>query len=252
MIENYQKMRILNYFPEYMEKDSIFQKMVEMGAPWAEDIALDMDIAYFTMYSGTKTPTVFVKINSVDSIANSATIARILWNLFGTNWKHLWNAYTIEYNPTDNYNVTDTTQRNTTDNRTINRTDSSTDTGTVTDKLLHGQTVTVDDDVNQFNYGFNSTEEVPVHHVADDTTTTYSGTDTDTTERNLVSAGTQDTKDNDTVDDHIERTRAGNIGQTSYQDLLRQDFELWKWNFYQQVFEDVDRFLALSVFCPVD
>lgn len=57
-----------------------------------------------------------------------------------------------------------------------------------------------------------------------------------------------DTTDNQNETEEIIRSRKGNIGQNTYQELLRQEFDLWKWNFYLQVFMDCDKFITLSVF----
>lgn len=244
--------RLVNYFPDYENTNGIFQIMVEYGAPWDSGIAQDMDIAYFTMYSGIKTPSQFVIINSTDGEAKSNLIAKLLWNLFGKNWKHLWDAYNTEYTPIDNYSIKEVTQRNETDKRDIKRTTSNSQNTDTTDTMTYGQQIVTDDTISQYNYGFNSTEQVPTHVQKDDNAETHSGTDKDVIDTDITSAGTDDTVDNDTINEQIQRTRSGNIGQTSYQDLLRQEFELWRWNFYTQVFNDVDRFLTLSVFCPVD
>lgn len=58
----------------------------------------------------------------------------------------------------------------------------------------------------------------------------------------------EDTTDTDDIKEDIQRTRTGNIGQNSYQELLSQEFELWRWNFFTAVFEDVDKFLVLPVY----
>ena len=42
-----------------------------------------------------------------------------------------------------------------------------------------------------------------------------------------------------------ETHRAGNIGVTTTQKLLQEERELWIWNFFDQVFSDIDRELAL-------
>lgn len=83
-----------------------------------------------------------------------------------------------------------------------------------------------------------------------DSTVTDTGS-VDSTE--TIGTTTSDKTDDDTTDNLVEkedilRTRKGNIGQNTYQELLRQEFELWKWNFYKRVFEDCDTFLTLSIY----
>lgn len=308
---------LLSIFPMFTSRDSLFQKMVSLGAPWTSEIAQSMDISFFTMYSGIKLPTHYVKLNISDSgVVNSQLIAETLWNIYGKNWEHLWDAYIAKYNPIDSYNLTETISRDKTDDRTIGRkgtlsstVDSTTnqtvdESGTIsveyghvvdtsderftqnksdgTSALQHGQIVTNQNTINQYRYGFNSTEQVPTdtqtemgsqNHTGTDTTTnhsestvsdndtvkqTNSGTDkatsqSDTTRNSTTKdtredSTTDDTTDNDILSENITRARTGNIGSATYQQLLEQQFELWKWNFYWQVFEDCDKFLCLSVF----
>lgn len=93
-------------------------------------------------------------------------------------------------------------------------------------------------------------------HISDKVVTESSGTETETGKSGTTKSDnteSQETTGDKTTDANKEyeittRERSGNIGQNTYQELLRQEFELWKWNFYQQVFSDCDRILCLSVF----
>lgn len=308
---------LVSLFPNYLNSDSLFQKMVLMGAPWTTAIAKSMDLSYFTMYSGIKTPTRFVSLTTTpqNQVANSQLIAQTLWDIFGKNWVRLWDDYVTQYNPIENYNLSETVERDQTDDRTIGRkgtlsssVDSTTNqtfdsTGSSslehghiidstderytqtesdgTSALEHGQVVNNQNTIDQYRYGFNSTEQVPTDvqteggsqtHSGTDTTTnnstskvsdndtskqTNSGTDTTNTKDDSTTditskdtrsdTTTDDTTDSDVLNENITRKRAGNIGVTTTQDMLLQDFELWKWNFFFQVFEDCDKFLCLSV-----
>lgn len=294
------------YFPNYLSDDSLFTKMVTLGAPWTSEIGQDMDDAYFTMYSGIKNPSEFVTLhlNPGTEIANSLTIARIIYGIYGDNWTRLWEAFKTKYTPIDNYNVQETVSTTRSSDRTVNRTNDLTSTvdgtekqtteqdgtqgvtgttgaNTTTDSngtssLEHGEQIKRDAEADDYTYGFNSAEKVATGARIETGTDVHSGTDTTTTTDHSASetsgtsktdtvdhaTGTVDiaTKDvradkvvDDTLDtiegkEDIQRTRQGNVGQNSYQELLRQEFELWRWNFFTQVFEDVDKFLVLSVY----
>lgn len=294
------------YFPNYLSDDSLFTKMATLGAPWSSEIGQDMDDAYFTMYSGIKNPSEFVTLhlNPGTEIANSLTIARILYGMCGDNWTKLWEAFKTQYTPIDNYNVQETVSTTRSSDRTVNRTNDLTSTvdgtekqtteqdgtqgvtgttsaNTTTDSngtssLEHGEQIQRDAEADDYTYGFNSAEKVATGVRIEIGTDIHSGTDTTTTIDHSTSetsgtsktdtvdhaTGTLDitTKDvradkvvDDTLDttegkEDIQRTRQGNVGQNSYQELLRQEFELWRWNFFTQVFEDVDKFLVLSVY----
>lgn len=267
MIQSRRSMTVIDYFPNYLTTDSIFQKMVSLGAPWSQSIGKEMDDAYFSMYSGIKAPTQFLYLHSTEFVANSQDIASLLWSLYQEPWNHLWEALHMEYNPLNNYNLKEEVKRNQTDDRTINRTGSydSTLNGTndvtgesdSTTSVQHGHIINTTGEIDNYTYGFNSPEKVPVAVQTETNEQTNSGTDT-TTDHSTSSSNTttksttndtssDDTIDNLNTDETINRIRSGIVGQNTYQELLRQEFELWKWNFYQAVFRDVDKYLTLDI-----
>ena len=80
--------------------------------------------------------------------------------------------------------------------------------------------------------------------ILDKMETTEGGNTTTTSEnsdkRNRVNAGEEE-----------ETTRrAGNIGVTTTQKLIQEERDLWLWNFFDQVFNDLDRELALMFHDP--
>lgn len=232
--------QLIDYFPNYLTTDSLFVKMSSNGAPWTADIGKQMDIAYFTMYSGIKRASGFVRLHYTDGLVNSNLIAELLYNIFGKNWERLWDAYTTEYNPIDNYNVKEDSERDRKDDRTIDR--NITDTGEVTSNGSQSDNSTVT--IDNAQYGYNSTEAVP-------TTTSTETSESESTDSNTTKS--DNTSEEKTTDglvgkEQYTRTRTGNVGQNSYQELLTQEFELWKWNYFKHVFDDVDSYLCLLVF----
>lgn len=258
------------YFPNYLTTESLFQKMVSLGAPWTLEIGKEMDDAYFTMYSGIKNPSGYVLQHQTDNLADSQSISSMLWFMHALPWKRLWDAYQTEYNPINNYNLEETIKRDQTTDRNIGRDldftsmldgtqkQTSETNSNGTSALQHGEIITNSDTINMFNHGYNSTEQIPTNDQVENGTQNHTGTDTTTTtdhstgEVDIVSTDAREdktaetTSDNTALDESITRNRVGNIGQRSYQDLLRQEFELWKWNFYIRVFQDCDKFLTLS------
>lgn len=295
-----------SYFPNYLSTDSLFTKMSSLGAPWSSEVGQDMDDAYFTMYSGIKNPSEFVllHLNPDSETANSLTIARILYGIYGENWTKVWEAFKTKYNPIENYNMQETIDRTKTNDRVVGRdkdftsnvdgteteTGEQDDTQNVTGEtgsnsttdsngtssLEHGETVARTAQSDSFIFAFNSYEKSPTSSQIEEGSDTHSGTDTTTTidhsetsttgtsktdsigktttSRDLVSKDVRVDKEAENItdtDDEKENqqlTRAGNIGVTTTQQMLQQEFELWRWNFFTQVFEDVDKFLTLSVY----
>lgn len=247
-MNNINKLR--DYFPDYLSTNSLFSKMSLLGAPWPQEVGQDMDDVYFTMYSGIKNPTEFVllHLNPDSQIANSLTIARIIYGICGENWTKLWEAFKAKYTPIDNYGITETVTRSQTSDRTVNKNVTNSDTRDDTTTTVYGENIDTTSDVQSYTYGFNSPDKVPTAEQSETGTEGHSGTDTVTDKQEGSSTSTDQTTDNDEENENIQRSRQGNIGQNSYQELLRQEFDLWKWNFYFQVFEDTDKFLALSVY----
>lgn len=295
---------LVDYFPNYSTTNGLFQFMSTQGAPWSSTIGKTMDIAYFTMYSGIKNPSQFVKQNSTGDMANTLLISSILWSIYSVPWTKLWNSYKTEYNPINNYNIEETINTTKSQDRTITRTNDltssvdgtekrttendatqgitgNTSSDTVSDSLGsttvdHGLLVTKHAEADNFTYGFNSPEKVPTSVTIEDGTdqnsgkdvTTETGHDTSNTngtsqtdstahetgESDVVTTSAradkmaEDTSDDMQGKEDIHRSRQGNVGQNSYQELLSQEFELWKWNFFHRVFDDCDKYLTLSVY----
>lgn len=265
---------LISYFPQYLDTGAIFTQMVTLGAPWTSEVGKEMDDAYLSMYSGVKTPSKFTVLHSVNGVASVQSIAKLLWSMYGQSWKRLWDGYNINYSPIDNYNVQETMARTQNNDRGINRTTdtNSSVNGTAKDttnmnesvngSINHGHVVQKTGNDTTSVYGFNSQESVPSDVTSATGTDTNSGTDTQTnttdttgtvdtvTSNTTVGKITDVTTDTDDETENLQRTKTGNVGQNSYQELLRQEFDLWRWNFFTQVFEDCDKYLVLSVYDP--
>ena len=265
---------LISYFPNYLDTGAIFAYMAILGAPWNSELGKEMDDAYLSMYSGLKTPSKFTVLHSADGVAFVDSIAKLLWSMYGQSWKRLWDGYTIQYSPINNYSVQETMQRSQNNDRDINKTTdtNSSVNGTVKDttdmnetvnsSTQYGRVVQRTGSDTKSVYGFNSQAAVPSEVTSSTGTETNSGTDTQTnttdttgtvdtvTSNTSVGKITDVTSDTDNETENLQRTKTGNVGQNSYQELLRQEFELWRWNFFTQVFEDCDKYLVLSVYDP--
>lgn len=121
-------------------------------------------------------------------------------------------------------------------------------------------------------YGFNSSVAVPANETkvnTDNTVTTTPGV-TDTETKNFTNRQTTDTdtftnrQDTDTKtftnrkntetksfedrNTHRELDRSGNIGTVTAQDMYLQELEVAKYNFWLQVFEDLDSTICLDCY----
>lgn len=245
-------------------KNAALQKQIEL--PWGNTDEETLDLAYFGNHSGGKFCSPLVKlILQTDSLVDedgrinstgAIKIANILLRKYYTNWKSLWATNVASYNPLHNYDVTE--------NRNLKKADSEsefvaeerrqTGTGTTSygkvDTTNHGRTVTETDS----RYGVNTTDSDPkpsdkIETVeGGDTVTTFSGSDTDT--RNYKDNRDSSKSKAGAGEEEEEIHRAGNIGVTTTQKLIEEERALWLWNYFDQVFSDVDRELALSFYDP--
>lgn len=152
--------------------------------------------------------------------------------------------------------------------------------------MTENDTGSVTNTVNNSVYGFNSATASPANTSAqtgsssnttnittDDTTNTRtlntkrtgSGSDTDTLERDMNDERnyTRNLKDDKTLTRDLsdersyERnlvdsneggwTREGALGYLTYQRMLMEERNLWAWDFFQRVFEDIDKVLTIPV-----
>jgi len=231
--------------------------------PWASAENVDnsvLDIAYFGNHSGGKfcAPLVKLLINDDGVVPDAAriTIAKILISKYLNNWNHLWETNVAVYSPIHNYDMHEERDLATTDDNVettdgeLSRTGTEGLTHGMVESTQHGRT---EDNVN-YKYGLNTTvyqqnrSDENVSTEGGTTTTTDSGTDTTT--RNLVDSTDQKVTEDNEGTEHEETHRYGNIGVTTTQKLLQEERNLWLWNFFDEVFNDLDKELALAFHDP--
>ena len=231
--------------------------------PWANTENVDnsvLDIAYFGNHSGGKfcAPLVKLLINDegVISAAARVTIAKILISKYLVNWNRLWETNVAVYSPIHNYDMYEERDLATTDDNVettdgeLSRTGTEGLTHGMVESTQHGRT---EDNVG-YKYGLNTT--VYQQNRSDENVSTEGGTTvttdsgTDTTTRNLVDSTDQTVTEDNEGTEHEETHRYGNIGVTTTQKLLQEERNLWLWNFFDEVFNDLDKELALAFHDP--
>lgn len=231
--------------------------------PWANAENVDnsvLDIAYFGNHSGGKfcAPLVKLLIDDDGVVPSEARVmlAKILISKYLNNWNHLWETNVVVYSPIHNYDMHEERDLATTDDNVettdgeLSRTGTEGLTHGMVESTQHGRT---EDNVN-YKYGLNTTvyqqnrSDENVSTEGGTTTTTDSGTDTTT--RNLVDSTDQTVTEDNEGTEHEETHRYGNIGVTTTQKLLQEERNLWLWNFFDEVFNDLDKELALAFHDP--
>ena len=268
--------KMIDVYSNYPTDGGVFSPMV--SAPWADTMSgTNLDIAYLDGHSGERYCSNFInhRLNDSDVLSsdNRTLIANILWAMFGIQWIRLWATMKpVDYDPLTNYKMEETAEGTESSTRTPDLTKG--DTGTVqttgqnkrTPNLTRNGTGTVNDNGSSTNnnqngiWGFNSSTSVP-SDMSDGTVTnentntrnlteTETGTDTtdhtntDTYNRSYTETGTDTTAG---MSSH-KLTRTGNIGTNTFQNLLQQERNLWMYNFFEQVFKDVDSVLTIPIY----
>lgn len=290
---------------EVIGENSIFTTLTTgRTMPWANDTSINntlLDFEYMNNFSGRKviSPAVENSLGTDGTITstNMTTLCSIAYMMYNKKWARNWAVLTAEYNPIENYNMTET-EETTRDNKethsgndTLSMTGTDTNTHTGTDTFTHtgtdtnvksgsetdAHTGTVKDDgdstseneVSAFNSG--SYQDSNKNTGTNDNTRTYGDTITstynnvtDAETKNLTDTDTKNLTDTDTRnmtdttthghvidnddDETRELTRSGNIGVTTSQQMLQSDIELWKWNFFYEVFHDIDTIFTISTY----
>ena len=274
--------KISDVFPDWSSISSLFNRLNRLAVPWAADVQTQsLDAEYFLNRSGEKYCSPLVnKLSNGETLttANIDIICNVLVSLYGENWNREYAVLSFDYNPIENYSMTEamtnddttitfgktnTLTRNTTDTETPNTTE------TRTDNLSHGKTGTetrtplTTNTTDNGITGFNSTNDV---HTGTTTvsasgtdTMTYNTTDADTGTVTTGVTGTVTTTGTGTLtnaDSGTEThshgynlTRSGNIGVTTSQQMTESEIALWRWNFFNDVvFPDIDRVLTLMIY----
>jgi len=231
--------------------------------PWANDENIDdatLDIAYFGNHSGGKfcAPVVKTFLTDEEEVSQSGRtkIAKILVAKYLTGWKHLWEANEAVYSPIHNYDMTEERTRKKANSEAESARENQSHTGT--DTLQHGLTETTTHGMtntqNIYKFGLNTDPQNPKQsdrNVSTDggqTVVADSGSDVQT--KNLADSKTSNRNLAGAEDETEQVHRAGNIGVTTTQQMIQQERELWIWNYFDQVFTDLDNELALAFHDP--
>lgn len=222
--------------------NGLIAQICALEVPWKNTVIPTRLERVYAVRSGFKEI-----ISPIEELANIDR-AHVVFDMFNEKWTKLWNIYKLEYNPLSAYKLVETgensVEKQSSDLHQYGKTQNevSDDTSTVTD-------ASVSDSSNNVGlYGFNSQSSVP----SDTTVASASENSTETRDLNVTRTRTDggsdtiDREDSEVSEHNI--TKEGNIGYSTPQKLLREEFELWAIPFFQKVFEDIDSFITISVY----
>ena len=271
-------MKWKDVYPRWLDGETFF-KMLTVWAPWdkTDETADNLSRIYFGTHSGNKTV-----CSVVEEIINNGTwklsidvlISRMLQSQYSSKWNRLWNTMIMEYDPVSIYNVTEEGKRNATKDGTTITDDTLTQTGSTTTTDTPDLTVVNSGDNTNtetrnlttesttYSFGFNSantdkdksgeTESVDggtsknVNELNTRTQTTGSSVNEEAIDRKDQKKIIVD--DNNTTDETYSVTKKGNLGHMSIQSILEQEISLRQWEFFENVFQDIDRLLTIPIY----
>lgn len=225
-------------FADWKDDEGIFDALAEVAGgllPWADAADSEyLNFDYFGNHSGAKypAPVVMLLLDDNEELTESARLklANIIWTKFREPWSHLWLTNEISYNPIHNYNMNDvrTLVRGDSDSR-VTASESSQSTE-------HGKT----DDTTEYVYGLNTPDS---DGKRSDRISSQEGGKTSTT------YGQTGSSDGVAAREETETTqRSGNIGVTTTQQMMEAERNVWLWNFFDQVYKDIDTVLSLPIY----
>lgn len=219
-----------------------------------------LDVSYFGNHSGGKfcSPLVKLVLNDDGEVPQQARvmIAKILISKYLVNWQRLWETNIVAYDPVTNYDMTEERNLTKSDSEaeveagTLSRDASETQEYGKEETTTHGRT---NQEMN-YRYGINTDllDPKPSDRIdsTEGGTTVVTDSGSDTTESSLEDTTS---KNRNKVGAGVEAEtihRIGNIGVTTNQKLVQEERALWIWNYFDQIFNDIDNELALAFHDP--
>ena len=206
--------------------------------PWAEDTTITgdlLDFEYMLNQSGDKiiSPALekCLEDNEI-STENFNKLCDVAWMMYNKRWARLWEILTAEFNPLNNYDMSETKYFDHGHVETNSGTDTTNRTGT--------DTVTHTGDTENEISAFNSSS------YQDNLKDTQNTTDLDT--RNMSDALVHGHILTNSGRDTETTTRSGNIGVTTSQQMAQSSLDLWKWNYFYDIFRDIDSIFTITTY----
>lgn len=274
---------LIDYFDEWLD-GGIFKYIAELKADdttwaWLHSNIVSLSTDYYGNHSGSKPiSSLLDKLLTDDELTEESKrkIASVIVNRFGNNWTKLAKIYGFEYNPIHNYemdyvetpdievirtpNITDTYTPDV--KREITSENANTETPDITVKETPNITVETETEGKDSVYGFNSVIAAPADETKGGTkeietgsrdrhetgTRTIEGNETRTETETGTKTTTKTGTETETTRGTKRINRTGNIGVTTTQQMIQQEIDIWKWNFVERIFEDLDEILTLPIY----
>ena len=213
---------------------------------WLLNYAI-LDLQYIGNHSGEKNISPILRKYYIGNDGEKLTatqrqrVAQLIHTMFVEKWKRLYAVMMAEYNPIENYRMEETETPDISRKFSVSNDFEHKETK----KTTTDYTTTASGNGKADVYGFNSVSPTPSNETATETETRVQGDGDDNVEENVE---TQTGYREETESGTRELERSGNIGVTTSQQMLESEIALWQWSFYDQVFADFDKVLALEIY----
>lgn len=177
--------------------DGIFTYLDTLNVPWSEDVTTTvLNMEYHGNHSGKKIVAPIIDSLLEDNVLssdNKQNLADMIFSLNIVNWQKLYNTLSLEYNPINNYDMTESEQLDNTHS----------DSGTLSNTLTHGETI------SRKNTGTTETKNTGTATTANTGTAETKNTGNTTT----LNTGTTKTENDGTVstDDNTTNTTTNTV-----------------------------------------
>ena len=104
--------KLNDVYKDWATGDGVFTDLNNLDVPWKDEqnpnFYKNLNMAYHGAHSGDKnvSPVVYKFLKSED-VDTRGKLANIIFTMFSDKWAKLWDALQIEYNPLENYNMTE-------------------------------------------------------------------------------------------------------------------------------------------------
>lgn len=225
----------------------IFDCLADNEIEWpflTEDNMLSLDFYYNYSWSGDKTIGPAIE-KMHDRFANwRDLIARMFVDAYGLQLLRQWASFSAEYSPEHPYDVHEET------NYEHTGSGSATDSGD--DSKIRSGKVNTKGGNNIYEYGTTYDDTANPQLVSKTIFDSEQGDLGTTTQYNNVTDKISYGKKRETEDgaeDSLDTHKYGSLGTMAVSQILRDEIDLWKWNFYTTVFFPlIDRLVALPIY----
>ena len=232
-----------------------------------------LDLLVYTTFGERRVSPIVVKTLSKEPTDEELNqLGKLALSLYSNKWNRYKSLLKLEYDPIRNYedslteSIHDATSNVGTENNTsqLNITITDTLSNQRTDNLQSSSNISSENsntrDDNNSVYGFNSVNSVNsdesqiVDNGTSQSNATTSNTGTQSTEETSTKTGTNSKVDGISKDYNVttnktrESKHTGNIGNLTTQQLMKQEIELWKWNFVESILADLKDFLTIPIY----